>query len=94
MVVCIDFESARRRYVLSNLLFHRTCKTERVENEPTRMEPGEPLETFLRTVVFGAYLERIPEREREPFVHDVASRLPEPVIDYVRLNITATRGRS
>ena len=65
-----------------------------LHDEPTRMEPGEPLETFLRTVVFGAYLERIPEREREPFVHDVASRLPEPVIDYVRLNVTATRGRS
>jgi len=62
-----------------------------LQPEPTRFEPGE-LETFLRTVVLGAHLERLPEAERDDFVHEVASRLPEPVIDYVRLNILATRG--
>jgi trans-aconitate 2-methyltransferase len=59
--------------------------------EPTRFEPGEPFETYLRTVVLGSHLERIPLAERAAFVHQVASRLPEPVIDYVRLNIVARR---
>jgi trans-aconitate 2-methyltransferase len=59
--------------------------------EPTRFEPGEPLETFLRTVILGAHVDRLPPGERDGFVHEVASRLPEPVIDYVRLNILATR---
>ena len=60
--------------------------------EPTPLPPGEPLETFLATVVLGAHLERLPAEERAGFVHDVASRLPAPEIDYVRLNITALRG--
>ena len=62
-----------------------------LNDEPTRFEPGEPLETYLRTVVLGAHLERLPVDERDGFVHEVAARLPEPVIDYVRLNITARR---
>jgi len=59
--------------------------------EPTRFEPGEPLETFLRTVILGQHVDRLPPDERDAFVHAVASRLPEPVIDYVRLNILAAR---
>jgi trans-aconitate 2-methyltransferase len=58
-------------------------------DEPTRFEPGEPLETFMRTVILAPNLERLPEGERAAFVHEVASRLPEPLIDYVRLNIVA-----
>jgi trans-aconitate 2-methyltransferase len=60
-------------------------------DEPTRFEPGEPLETFLRTVILGGHLERLPAEERDGFVKAVADGLPEPVIDYVRLNITARR---
>ena len=45
-------------------------------DEPTRFEPGEPFETFLRTVVLGAHLERLPPRERDAFVEAVADRLP------------------
>lgn len=60
-------------------------------DEPTRFERGEPFETFLRTVILGAHLERLPEADREGFVRDVAQGLPEPVIDYVRLNIVARR---
>jgi trans-aconitate 2-methyltransferase len=59
--------------------------------EPTRFEPGEPFETFLRTVVLGAHMERLAPADRDPFVHEVASRMPEPAIDYVRLNIDARR---
>ena len=62
-----------------------------LQPEPTRFEPGEQLETFLRTVILGPHVARLPEGQRDPFVHEVASRMPEPVIDYVRLNIVATR---
>jgi trans-aconitate 2-methyltransferase len=62
-----------------------------LSDEPTRFEPGEPFETFLQTVVLGAHLERLPPAEHADFVHKVASRMPEPLIDYVRLNIVARR---
>jgi trans-aconitate 2-methyltransferase len=60
-------------------------------DEPTRFEPGEPLETFLRTVILGGHVGRLPAAERDGFVKAVADALPEPVIDYVRLNIVARR---
>ena len=60
-------------------------------DEPTRFEPGEPFETYLRTVVLGAHLERLPRDEHAAFIHAVATRMPEPLIDYVRLNIVARR---
>ena len=62
-----------------------------LKDEPTWFEPGEPFEAFLRTVVLGPNLDRLPSGEREAFVHEVASRLPEPLIDYVRLNVVARR---
>ncbi len=60
-------------------------------DEPTRFEPGEPFETYLRTVVLGAHLERIPPDEHDAFVQAVAEGVGEPVIDYVRLNIVTRR---
>ena len=63
-----------------------------LQPEPTRFEPGEPLETFLRTVVLGGHVARLPPADRDAFVHEVASGLPGPVVDYVRLNIDARRG--
>lgn len=62
-----------------------------LSDEPTPFEPGEPLETYLRTVILGAHVERLPADERDAFVHAVATALPEPLIDYVRLNIVAHR---
>jgi trans-aconitate 2-methyltransferase len=62
-----------------------------LSDEPTRFEAGEPFETFLGTVILGPHLERLPANARAGFVHEVASRMPEPLIDYVRLNITARR---
>jgi trans-aconitate 2-methyltransferase len=59
--------------------------------EPTRFEPGEPLETFLRTVILGDVLPQIPESRRAAFVHEVAERMGTPEIDYIRLNIEARR---
>lgn len=63
-------------------------------DEPTRFEPGEPFETYLRTVVLGAHLERLPATEQDAFVHAVADGVGEPLIDYVRLNILARRAVS
>lgn len=59
--------------------------------EPTRFEPGEPFETFLRTVILGPQVERLPPEDRDRYVHEIATRLGEPVVDYVRLNVTARR---
>jgi trans-aconitate 2-methyltransferase len=63
-----------------------------LSEEPTRFEPGEPFEAFLETVCLRQQLERLPEGERRAFVREVASRMPGPVLDYVRLNIVARRG--
>jgi len=55
--------------------------------------PGEPMETFLATVILRSHLERRPPGERQAFVRSVAERLPASEIDYVRLNIRARLGR-
>ncbi len=59
--------------------------------EPTSIEAGAPFEAFLRTVILGSHLARLPESKRDAFVRDVVAQLPEARIDYVRLNITARR---
>jgi trans-aconitate 2-methyltransferase len=51
--------------------------------------PAEPL-AFLKTLILGEHLERLPEQERDPFARSVLGRLGEPfVARYVRLNIEA-----
>ena len=60
--------------------------------EPTTFEPGEPFTAYLRTVVLGSHLARLPANEHDAFVQAVVSGIGEPVIDYVRLNIVARRG--
>lgn len=62
-----------------------------LSDEPTRFEPGEPFEAFLETVCLRTFLAELPEPERRPFVEAVARRMPEPVLEYVRLNIVARR---
>jgi trans-aconitate 2-methyltransferase len=62
-----------------------------LQPEPTRFDRGEPFETYLRTVVLGSHVARLPPSERDGFVTEVAGRLGDPVIDYVRLNISARR---
>ena len=59
--------------------------------EPTPIEPGAPLRTYLETVCLGAHLDRLPSAERQDFVAAVAAALPRPEIDYVRLNVVAVR---
>jgi len=64
-----------------------------LNDEPTAMEPGDPFRSYLRTVVLGAHLERLPPEDRDAFVDEVVARRPGTTIDYVRLNILATRRR-
>jgi trans-aconitate 2-methyltransferase len=59
--------------------------------DPARLEPGEQFQTFLRTVILGAELDRLPADEHDAFVRAVADRLDEPVVDYVRLEFSARR---
>jgi trans-aconitate 2-methyltransferase len=60
--------------------------------EPTRFEPGEPFESFLETVCLRELLAGLPAGDRARLVRAVAERLPDATLDYVRLNIVATRG--
>jgi trans-aconitate 2-methyltransferase len=51
--------------------------------------PDQPRE-FLRTVILGPHVQRLPEELREPFLDDVMAHLGAPIeVDYVRLNIDA-----
>jgi trans-aconitate 2-methyltransferase len=59
--------------------------------DPARLEPGAQFHSFLATVVLGAQLDRLPPAEHDAFVDAVATRLGEPVVDYVRLVFTAER---
>lgn len=63
----------------------------RLVPDPARLERGEQLEAFIATVMLGAQLRDMSKENRRPFVHEVAQSLPEPVIDYVRLQISAMR---
>jgi trans-aconitate 2-methyltransferase len=63
-----------------------------LHDEPTALEPGAPLRDYLRTVVLGAHLDRLPPGRRDAFVDAVADGMGTLEIDYVRLNILATRG--
>jgi trans-aconitate 2-methyltransferase len=60
---------------------------------PWPVEPDEP-RAYLETVCLGPHLERLAPDEHERFLDAVLLRLgARPVLDYVRLNIVATRGR-
>ncbi len=58
-------------------------------DEPTWLEPGAPLETYLQTVCLRDHVALLPPDDRAGFVRAVAAAMPEPVLDYVRLNIVA-----
>lgn len=68
-----------------------------MHEEPTRFGSVEDLARFLRTVVLGRHLERLPEADHQPFANAVAAKVAAvedpPVMDYVRLNMMATRGQ-
>lgn len=78
----------RRRLEAAGFVEVRTW----LQPEPTSLEPGEPLETFLAAIVLREHLARLRPAEGRAFVRAVVGRLARPEIDYVRLNIVARRG--
>jgi trans-aconitate 2-methyltransferase len=62
-----------------------------LHDEPTPFDDLDALETFLRTVALGDHVSTMTEAEARAFAHEVAVRLPETALDYVRLNIQARR---
>jgi trans-aconitate 2-methyltransferase len=66
-----------------------------LHEEPPEFDSMDELARFLKTVVLGLHIERLPESERgEQFAAMVAARLLHRgglVVDYVRLNILAKR---
>ncbi len=64
-----------------------------LHEEPSPV-PAEDLEPYLDAICLGDHVQGMGEGERRRFVHEVAKRMPAPVIDYVRLNIRARRGSS
>jgi trans-aconitate 2-methyltransferase len=60
--------------------------------QSVRVEPEDPRE-YLGTVVLGSHLERVPPERRDAFVDAVLAEMPEPAIEYVRLNLLAQRPR-
>jgi trans-aconitate 2-methyltransferase len=66
-----------------------------LHEESTGFGSVEELARFLQTVVLGGHMENLPEGERGPFAEAVAEEIVaedgEPLLDYVRLNMMATR---
>jgi trans-aconitate 2-methyltransferase len=66
-----------------------------LHEEPTRFGSVEELARFLKTVVLRQHLSLLPEEDHEFFAAAVATKIASvehpPVLDYVRLNILATR---
>lgn len=60
--------------------------------EPTPFADTTALVDFLEAVCLREHLATIPAEQRRQFTEQVAAGMPEPVIDYVRLNIVARRG--
>ena len=58
--------------------------------DPIPLEPAYLLD-YLRTVLLGRHLDRLPPHEHDGYVRAVADAMPEPVIDYVRLELSARR---
>ena len=58
--------------------------------QTVRVEPEDPPE-YLATVMLGSHLERVPPERRDGFVEAVLATMPEPVIEYVRLNLAGRR---
>ena len=65
-----------------------------LRDEPTEFGAVDELARFLKTVVLRQHLASLPEEARDPFALAVAGRLAEEgllIVDYVRLNMLATR---
>lgn len=59
--------------------------------EPTLFDTYEELEVYLEAIVLRQYVARRAQAQGKAFVRQVASRLPRPEIDYVRLNVAVRK---
>jgi trans-aconitate 2-methyltransferase len=82
-----DIEQTRARLSASG--FHEPAV--RLVPDEARFEDRSQLEAFVATVMLAAALREMPSGERAAFVTAVCDRLPEPAIDFVRLQIEAIR---
>ncbi|MFN8620728.1 MAG: class I SAM-dependent methyltransferase [Chloroflexota bacterium] len=80
-------EVAARRYEAAGFTDVRAWLTP----EPVTFATREELEAYLATVFLGPLTDR-PADALPALAHEVADRLPGPVIGYVRLNLVARRG--
>jgi trans-aconitate 2-methyltransferase len=66
-----------------------------LHDEVAAFDSVDELARFLGAVVLGGHLERLPEQERGRFAAAVAEKVAavdgRPALDYVRLNIMASR---
>jgi trans-aconitate 2-methyltransferase len=59
--------------------------------DPLRLEDPDLLERYLGAVCLGGYLAALHPTDHPDFLRDVRRAMPEPVIDYIRLEIDAVR---
>lgn len=78
---------ARERYARAGF----TAVEAWLTHEPVTFESRAKMETYLATVFLGPLTDR-PAADLPALAHAVAERLHRPLLDYVRLNITARRG--
>jgi trans-aconitate 2-methyltransferase len=83
----LDPETARDRLAAAGFLDISAW----LSPEPVRFDSPAAMETYLATVFLGPLTDR-PAADLPALAHEVVARLPEPVLDYVRLNLVATRG--
>jgi trans-aconitate 2-methyltransferase len=62
-----------------------------LHDEPTPFDSVDELAVFLKTVALGAHVASMRPDKADAFSLAVARRLPAPELDYVRLNIQATK---
>ncbi|MCW2954997.1 MAG: Methyltransferase type 12 [Conexibacter sp.] len=79
-------EETRARLDAAGFAAAETWRSER----PTPLAPDE-LERYLATVVLGTHVAELGEERGAVLVREVAERMDEPLIDYVRLNVDARR---
>lgn len=58
---------------------------------PVRIDDPDVMERYLATICLGSYLERMEADEGAAFTRAVRDAMPEPVLDYVRLEVDALR---
>ncbi|HVA22087.1 MAG TPA: methyltransferase domain-containing protein [Candidatus Micrarchaeia archaeon] len=64
-----------------------------LEDDPVTFDDPAAYREYLGTLVLGAHLDRLAAADRPAYLDRVCAGLPELVVDYVRLNVVARRGR-